>query len=88
MTNKISANKAGLAVGLFLGLMHAMWSVLIALGWAQPLMDFIFNLHMINPVISVLDFHLGTAALLVVVTSIVGYIAGNVLAWIWNYLHN
>lgn len=87
MTNNINLNKAGLTVGAFIGLFHAMWSALIALGWAQPLLDFIFNLHMINPVYSVLDFNIITAVLLVLVTSIIGYIYGVVFAVIWNYLH-
>lgn len=87
MTNDINLNKAGLTVGAFLGLFHAGWSVLIVLGWAQPLLDFIFNLHMINPVYSVLDFNIITAVLLILVTSIIGYVCGVVFAALWNYLH-
>ncbi len=87
MTNKISSNKAGLALGLFLGLMHAGWASLVACGWAQPLINFIFRLHFIDTPFSLLDFDLGTAVLLVIVTSLVGYVVGNLLAFIWNYLH-
>lgn len=87
MINKISSNKAGLALGLFAGLAHAVWSALVAAGWAQPLINFIFRLHFIETPLSVVDFDLATAVLLVVVTSLVGYVVGNLLAWIWNYLH-
>lgn len=88
MTNKISSTKAGLALGLFVGLQHAIWSVLVALGWAQPLINFIFRLHFIDTPFSLLEFDLATAAILVAVTTLVGYVAGNILAWIWNFLHN
>lgn len=80
-------NKVGLVIGGFVGLLHLAWSVLIALGWAQPLMDFIFKLHMIDPVYHVAAFSLKKAGALVVVTFVVGYVLGLILATLWNKVH-
>ncbi len=85
--NKVNKNKLGLVVGGFLGTLHLAWSVLVAFGWAQPLIDFVFNLHRIAPVYHILPFDLGTAIGLIVVTSILGYVFGWVIGAIWNKVH-
>ncbi len=85
--NKLNINKAGLVLGSLLGLLHACWSLLIAIGWAQPLIDFIFRVHMIEPVFTVSSFDFGTAATLVVVTFVIGYVVGSLFAYLWNRFH-
>jgi hypothetical protein len=80
----IKPNKAGIAVGSFAAVVHIGWSLLIAFGWAQPLIDFIFRLHMVRPVYEVEPFDLATALGLVVVTAAIGFVVGTVFARIWN----
>lgn len=80
----LNANKAGLALGGLFGFLHLLWSVLIAAGWAEPLMDLVFGLHMIQPVFVVEPFSLPMAISLVVVTTLVGYLVGFAFATIWN----
>jgi hypothetical protein len=48
--NTLSPGKVGLAFALFLGLWHACWAILVAVGFAQPLMDFILRMHFIKPI--------------------------------------
>jgi hypothetical protein len=84
MKNTINANSVGLAFGGVLGLWHVTWSVLVALGWAQTLLDWILSLHMLQIPMTVLPFSLPMAASLVVVTSVFGYVGGYVLCAIWN----
>lgn len=83
----LNSHKVGFALGAFAGLVHLGWSVLVALNWAQPFIDFIFNLHMIYPLYTVGPFSLATALALVIMTSIIGFIFGSFFAMIWNRLH-
>lgn len=83
----LNTNRTGLALGTFAGLAHLVWSVLIYFGWAQAYLDFIFNLHSLNTPVMVIGFDLMRSVWLIVVTSVVGYIAGFVFATIWNKVH-
>ncbi|MEK7131849.1 MAG: hypothetical protein AAB797_03945 [Patescibacteria group bacterium] len=85
--NTVNAHKTGLVLGAFTGLLHLAWSLLVAIGWAQPLVDFISNLHFIQSPHTITPFQLLTALELVVVASMVGYIFGLVLAKIWNRVY-
>lgn len=80
-------NKVGLVIGALIGGWHGLWALLVLLGWAQPLMDFVFWAHMINPVYVVKAFDPKAAATLVVITFIMGYAFGFVGALLWNKLH-
>lgn len=83
----INSHKAGLALGGLLGAFHALWSVVVALGWGQWLLDIIFTLHMIHPVYVVGPFDIVMAISLVAVTAVIGYIFGYVFARFWNHFH-
>ncbi len=85
--NNINANKVGLTFGALTGGVHLVWSVLVAFGWAQPLLDFIFTLHMVEPVIVVGYFDIMLAGTLVIITAIIGYIVGYIFSLIWNWFH-
>ncbi len=87
MGNTIQPNKAGLALGALLGLWHLAWAILVAIGWAQPLINFIFWLHFIKPIYVIEPFNVGTAALLVAITAIIGYVMGFIFALLWNRFH-
>ncbi|MDP1719227.1 MAG: hypothetical protein Q8L24_02260 [bacterium] len=85
--NKLNPSRVGLVGGSFLGLWHLGWSILVAVGLAQSALDLILKLHFISPVFSIGDFNIVTAVILLVVTFVLGYIGGVVLAVLWNYLH-
>ena len=80
-------NRVGLVFGALIAGWHAVWISLILLGWAQPLMDFVFWAHMINPVYVVKAFDPKAAVTLIVITFIMGYAFGFVGALLWNKLH-
>jgi len=83
----LNQNKVGVALGGFLALFHAVWSLLVALGFAQALLDFVFMIHMmVNPV-TVKEFNFGLTVGLVILTAVVGYVFGWVFAWLYNQAH-
>lgn len=84
----ISPNKTGLVLGALLGGWHFLWGLLVALGWAQPLIDFVFWMHFIKPVYVVGTFNAVTALILIAVTSSVGYALGWIFGVLWNWIHS
>ena len=80
-------NKVGLVIGALIGAWHMVWSLLVLIGWAQPILDFIFWAHMIKSICFVKPFDLLAAITLIVITAGTGYIFGFVGAVIWNRLH-
>ena len=83
----INPNRAGLVLGALLGSWHLTWAVLVAVGFAQPLIDFLFWIHFIKPVYAVEPFEIGRAVILVLVTACIGYVVGLAFALLWNRLH-
>lgn len=82
--NRIKPHSFGLAFGIFLGLWHTCWALLVFFGAAQWLIDFVFRLHMITPPYKISSFNFGTAAGLVAFTTLVGYMSGLIIGLIWN----
>lgn len=82
----INPVKAGLAFGVVMGLFHLGWAVLVAIGLAQAVIDFVLRLHFIQPFIRLQAFDLSTAAALVGFTALVGFVIGAGLALVWNRL--
>jgi hypothetical protein len=83
----LNNHKVGVALGSSLGTLHAVWSLLVAMGWARPVLDFIYGLHFMNNPMTFQPFSIGTAVLLVLVTSLVGYGFGWMFSYFWNRLH-
>ncbi len=83
----IRPHRAALVLAILLGSWHLVWAALVAAGWAQPLIDFIFWIHFIRPVYVVEKFDVGIALLLIGVTAAIGYVVGGCFAILWNKLH-
>ena len=83
----IGVNSAGLALGCLFGGVHLLWVLLVASGFAQPVMDFVFSLHFIRPVYVIEGFNAARAAGLVGLTGVLGYAMGAAFALLWNRLH-
>ncbi|HXX44872.1 MAG TPA: hypothetical protein VEJ38_09090 [Candidatus Acidoferrales bacterium] len=83
----LNANKTGLVLGALLGGWHFIWAILVALGWAQAVLNFVLWMHFIQPIYVVRAFNIGTAAVLVAVTAVFGYVIGYVFATLWNRIH-
>ena len=83
----IKPNKVGLVIAGLIGGWHLVWAILVATGWAQPLINFIFWAHMIRPIYVVGPFDPVAAATLLVITFFSGYVFGYVGGSLWNRLH-
>jgi hypothetical protein len=83
----VNPNKAGLVLGVMLGGWHLLWVLLVAVGWAQPIINFYFRIHFLAPSWTVQGFNAGIAAILILVTSVLGYAGGYILGALWNRLH-
>jgi len=78
--------KNGLIGGLSLAFLHLCWIIVVAAGWGQVLMDFIFKFHMLNSPLQVQAFNPGYAVTLLVVTFSVGFVMGVVIATLGSSL--
>jgi hypothetical protein len=83
----INLHKAGLTFGALIGSWHLLWALMVTLGFAQPIINFVLWMHFIKPLYVISPFNIGTAIALVAITSLVGYAMGLIFAIIWNLLH-
>ncbi len=85
---KLDKNQVGLIVGIFFAVVHAAWALIIAIipGTLQSFLNWMFELHFLEPIWTITAFNLVNALLLVVMTFVCGYIFGWVFAAIWNQL--
>lgn len=81
---KLSLAKSALVGAGLMGTLHAAWAALVASGYAQLVVDFIFRLHFIEPVYRIAAFDLRTASLLVGLTATIGAVVGGLVAVIVN----
>jgi hypothetical protein len=85
---KANPVKIGLTVGVLVCVWHILWSLLVLLGWAQPILNFVFWAHMIEPIYVVQGFDPVAAGTLIGITFGSGFLFGWVGALIWNALHH
>ena len=82
--NQLNQNKVGLTCGLFYVLCHIGWVLMVAVGIAKPLLDWILALHFIVMDYSINAFQVMPAVLLVVIAFASGYVMGWLFAALWN----
>lgn len=86
MKDKLHPHRTGLALGVIFGLAHLFWSLLVMLGIAKPLVDWLMSLHFINVSYTLSAFEPVTAFILVCVAALWGYVIGYVFAIIWRWV--
>ncbi len=71
--------KNGITGGLSLAFFHLCWIVVVAIGWGQTILDFVFKIHMLNSPLQVQPFNPAFALTLLVLTFTVGFAMGIVI---------
>jgi len=70
--------------GFSLASLHICWALLVAVGWAQTVIDFIFKLHMLSSPFKVQPFELALALGLIGITFLIGCFYGIVFSVVKN----
>jgi len=73
-----------LTLGVFLSVAHIAWLFLVAIGAAKPFMDWALALHHVQLSYSIMPFDIVNAVILVVMTFVVGYVAGWIISALWG----
>ena len=84
---KTNAHKVGIIGAILLGGFHTIWSILVFLGVAQAIYDFILWAHMIHIPLIIGPFDIVACISLIIMTSVIGYICGYIGAKVWNRFH-
>ena len=84
---QIKPHNSGLVFAVMLGGWHLLWSCLVFTGLAQPLLDFVLRIHMIQLSYTIAPFDLLFSLTLIVVTALIGYALGYISAMVWNKIH-
>ncbi|MBI4157510.1 hypothetical protein HY502_01540 [Candidatus Woesebacteria bacterium] len=84
---KLNVQKTALMFATFAGVVHTIWSLLVALKYAQTYLDWMVGLHFLQNPFTVAPFNLTTAVALIAVTSALGYLVGFVFSTVWNRLN-
>ena len=81
---KSKENKIALVGGLFLGGLHAIWALLVAVMpvTLQNWLNWIFNVHFLQPIWVLTAFNFLDAIMLTIFTFVVGYVATLLLIWL------
>lgn len=83
---KLNRHHVGLTLGIFAALWHAVWALAVAADVGQNILDWIFPLHFLNNLYSVIPFSLNKAIMLIIMALVVFYVTGWLFAAVWNYV--
>ena len=80
----MTKNQIGLVCGLFLAILHAIWSLAVGIAPAlvQKFINWILSIHQLTAPVMVLPFNLVNAIILIIFTFIVGFVFGWAITWL------
>lgn len=81
---KFNPFQVGIYCGVVFAVVHAIWALMVFLGWASPFMTFVLGLHFLSNPYMIAPFSLGNALMLVVFVFVIWFILGYVGTIYWN----
>lgn len=79
-------HRVALALGYFAAVVHLIWILMVAGNVAQPFLNWVLGLHMVANPVMVGQFQWGNAIMLLIMTFIVGYLAGWIFVGIYDWV--
>ncbi len=67
-----------------MGGMHLLWSLLVAAGLGQTILNFFFWMYFIKPIDLIEPFESTRALTLIAISSTIGFVLGSAAARLWN----
>lgn len=81
----LSVKQTAWSLGIVFAVLHALWGVVVAAGYAQQLIELRMGQHFLSVSTSVLPFNVVTAIISVVVAFVCGAVLGWLFATVWNW---
>lgn len=81
----LNKKKTGLAIGVFMVVVHFLWSIVVVIGLGKWAMDFAFKMHYLTNPFTIRGFTVLRFVGLMVMVLVVGYIMGWIYASVWNW---
>jgi hypothetical protein len=78
------SHRLGLTLGLFFGLVHLLWTLLVWVGWAQGLVNWKMAMHGVGMSFQVMSLSPLRGIVLIILAGVVGYVVGAVLGFIYE----
>lgn len=85
---KLDGNKLGLTLGIFGAILHAVWSLFVAImpSGLQRFLDWLVSLHSMSMPVAIMPFNLMNAVLLIIAVFVIWYALGWIFAAVWNWV--
>ena len=81
---RLNTTTTGLVIAAITGGFHLLWSLCVAAGWGQSVINLFFWMYFIKPIDLIEPFESARALTLVSVSSVIGFVLGSSSARLWN----
>jgi len=87
MADKISTKQLAFTLGTLAGAMHFIWVIAVGIfgSTVQSALDWIFMLHLLQPVYVITSFSWVSLIVLTLLAFVGGYISGYIIAAVYNW---
>ncbi len=82
---ELHKNQAGLTLGSVFAILHALWAIVVGLGFGRDLANWWHALHFISDVHSLSGLSVLNVVVGIITAFISGYALGWLFAWLWNW---
>ncbi len=85
MADKLNPRRLAIGIGAFAAVIHFLWAIVVASGYAQALVNWKMSLHFTTAPVTIAAFDPTNAVLAIVLGFVGGAVFGWLFATVWNY---